>query len=44
MEGLEIETVFAGEILLEWGHQQAAMIVWDLNTRRIKIEGYLNGT
>ena len=44
MEGLEIEIVFAGEIPLEWDHQQAAMIVLDLNTSRLKFEGLLTGT
>ena len=44
MEGLEIKIVFAEEILQEWGHQQAAMIVWDLNSSDLKFESYFNGT
>ena len=44
MEGLEIEIVFAEEIQLEWGHQQAVMIVWDLKSIRLKFECHLSST
>ena len=44
MEGLEIEIVFVEEKRQEWGHQQAAMIVWDLNKRRRKFQGHIKRT
>ena len=44
MEGLEIEIVFVEEKQLEWGRQQAAMIVWDLNKSRRKFQGHIKST